>query len=152
MTLESAEEFNAAVKGWGKATRSALLMRLASLGLNGRVELRKTTKKHIRRLGIGKEQGGAILRQIAGEETLYESLRVKYKSGSGEIYFVSFPFNRKGIFVAKGVSRAHKISNPRQKKDWYTEVMDVQTAVLADIIANRYADGIEKEVLKVAGF
>lgn len=151
MTLETVEEFNEAVKDWGKNTRQLLLMRMISMGLNERVAIRKTTKKNIRRMGIGGEQGGAILRQIAGEETLYESLRQKYKRSSGEIFFVSFPFHRKGLFVAKGVSRGHKLSNPRKKQDWYSDVMEMQTAILANIIADRYADGITKEVLKVVG-
>lgn len=152
MILEDSTEFNAAVRGWGHSTRTALLMRLASLGLSDRVKLRKSTRTHLRKMGVGKEQSASMLTKLAGGQTLYESLKEKYKGSGGEIYFISFPFARHGIFLDKGVSRGHPLSNPRRKVDWFHSIIDAQTAVLSDIIANRYADGVQKEVLRVAGF
>lgn len=151
MMWDDINRFNEAVKDWGQDTRKLLLMKMVSMGLKERVKLRAETKRNIRRLGIGKAQGNAILQRVAGGVTLYESLGVKFRKKSEEIFFVSFPFARHGVFLAKGVSRGHKLSNPRGKKDFYTEVMNMRTEVLSGIVAEKYSDGIAKEVLNVVG-
>lgn len=149
MQLDKVEKFNRDVKSWGANTKQKFLMSMAGLQLHHRVELRKKSAKNIRNNGLKGPDAKKALVKAAGEETLYESLKVKYKSGSGVIYFVSFPFARHGIFLVKGVSRGHKMNNPREKKDWITPVLQVQMDVLASIIADNYSDAVAGEAIKV---
>lgn len=130
MTWEGVEQFNRSVRDWGGSTKKQLLQSLMSMGLH------RTVSAKVRR-----ERG---LRK-----TLYQSVGVKYRSSSGEIYFVSFPFLRHGIYLVKGVSRSHKLGNPRQKQDWITPVMDVQTRKLADIVTDHYGEAVQNEAIKV---
>lgn len=55
---------------------------------------------------------------------------------------VVYRFPKSGIYVAKGVSRGHPISNPRQAKDWLNASIDEDIEELGDIVAEHTADMI----------
>jgi hypothetical protein len=147
MTFETIEAFNKSVLSWGQATKGQFLLQMASMGLNKRVAIRKKARKNLRKSGLKGDDLKKAVTESAGLESLYESLKVRFKKGSGEIYFVGFPFARHGMFLIKGVSRGHKISNPRDKKDWVTPVLDKQSPILSDILAEKYADAVVSEIL-----
>ena len=151
MTFEAIEEFNKALTVWGKATRQMFLLSMASMGLNERIAFRQKVKSNLRRSGVKGKDAQAALTALTGEQPLYESLKVKFKKRSAEIFFISFPFSRHGVFLVKGVSRGHKLSNPREKKDWMSRVLNPQMDALAEIIASKYADGVAQDVLNMYG-
>ena len=48
---------------------------------------------------------------------------------------ISYTMPRSAIFLHKGVSKGHPISNPRKAKEWYAPVVDKNIEDLADIVA-----------------
>lgn len=80
------------------------------------------------------------------EKKIMNSISSRIRKDGEMIESVSFSFERHGIFVMKGVSRKHSIKDPRVLKDWTSSVMNKETPILADKIAEITAD---KLVLKL---
>lgn len=68
-------------------------------------------------------------------QSLKNSVTLKTRTRAGIIDRISFGMPRSGIFVHKGVSRGHPISNPRQAKKWFDIPTDKNIGKLQDIIA-----------------
>jgi hypothetical protein len=74
------------------------------------------------------------------EKKIMNSISSRTRMDGEMIESVSFSFERHGIFVIKGVSRKHNVKNPRVLKDWTNSVLDKETPILADKIAEITAD------------
>jgi len=111
-------------------------------------ELKRSTS------GFTHGKDGMVQRKGRSEEKLTDSFKGKihlyYNLADG----VTFSFERHGIFVHKGVGKGYTSSqnmvtkyskNPngkRDKKDWANPVMDKNTPLLADKIAEINADAV----------
>ena len=69
------------------------------------------------------------------ELKLVESLKSKVRKNGGAIESVSFPFERHGVFVVRGVSSKHPVGDPRNGEDWIKPTFDKQAPDLADKLA-----------------
>lgn len=106
------------VRDWSQATRKKLAFRLASLNLQERARL-------------------------DGEVSLLRSLRAGLNRRGGEINSVFFRFARHGIFLEHGVGRGRPKGSAAAeslKKPWLSVVLPDEIEILADMLANEYAD------------
>lgn len=91
---------------------------------------------------------------------LLKSIRAKYAFLYGEVYKVSFGFERYGVFVSKGVGRGYKIDSVgantdalgkakkgRTPKDWFNPVVEKYVKDLGDIVVKYHADFSTKGIL-----
>lgn len=69
------------------------------------------------------------------EKKLASSITSKTRKEYGEIYSVSFQFERHGVFVHKGVSRGHPVGNERTAFEWFNPVLEQNIPELANRIA-----------------
>ena len=98
------------IVGWDKRNLNDLKNRLNQLGV-----------KHLRR--------------SPNKIALQKALKSKLRKRAGLTDRISYKMPRSAIFLAKGVSKGHPISNPREAKDWYNSVVDTNIEKLADIVA-----------------
>lgn len=114
--------FNTSADQWAASTRAKLVSKLDALGV-----------KHSR--------------NSQDERAIQKSVTGKTGKQFGLVNRISFGFNRSGVFLAKGVSRSHPISNPREAKDWFNSVVEKEIDVLADIVADAQGDMIINSIL-----
>lgn len=108
------KQYNNFVKNWGLGTRNALERRIVSLSI--------------------KDTG-----------LLQNSLRVRFKARRGKlINKVSFDFDVRGFYTAKGVGKGVKIADvaqsSRKPRNWYRQVINKRMEILADQITELYGD------------
>lgn len=118
------EALDREIRSWGRITRSMLQRRLLSLNLEGRLSL------------------------ISGEERLIDSVGVAQRRKDGEIERVSIRFVRAGIFLEHGVGRGRKAGSPAaraSKRVWLGHVLPIAVELLADRLAEGYADIVTAE-------
>jgi hypothetical protein len=75
------------------------------------------------------------VKRSPNKTALKRVLRSKLRKQAGLTNRISYSMPRSAIFLAKGVSKGHPISNPRTAKDWYNSVVDENIETLADIVA-----------------
>ncbi len=67
---------------------------------------------------------------------LARALRSQLRKKDGIISRISYKMPVSAIFLHKGVSRGHPVTNPRRAKEWYAPVVDKTIDELADIVAD----------------
>ena len=105
------DQLNDDIAGWDKKNTRDLKSKLDQLGV-----------KHYKR--------------SPSRVALQKVLKSKLRKRSGLTDRISYKMPRHAIFLAKGVSKGHPITNPREVKDWYDPVVDDNLPELADIVAN----------------
>lgn len=98
-------------------------------------KVRRNLKNNARKFVNGKTES-FVKRPGRTEQKLANSIRSKTKKQYGSIEVVTFQFERHGVFVHKGVSRGHPISNPRQKTEWFNPPLERYLPELADKLAD----------------
>lgn len=131
-------QYKSDVRRWSKKQLTELKRNVRVLTNQEKHVLIKT----IRIKGLGHVKSSRL-----EAKKLLDSLSYKMKTRFDFPERVIFPFARHGIFIAKGVSRGHKITNPRQKIDWFDTSLDSGIEELANIVVKHQADA----AVKVAG-
>ena len=65
---------------------------------------------------------------------LKDAVRGKVIDKNGLPSIIGYKIPKTGIWVSKGVSRGHPISNPRTAKDWFNSTIDENIDKLGDIV------------------
>jgi hypothetical protein len=65
---------------------------------------------------------------------LKDAIRGKVIDKNGLPAIVGYKIPKTGVWVSKGVSRGHPISNPRTAKDWFNKTIDDNIEKLSDIV------------------
>jgi len=112
--------------------------------LKRNVRVLTNNEKHILIKTIRIKGTGGALKSRNEAMKLLDSLSAKVKTRFDLPERVIFPFVRHGVFIAKGVSRGHPVSNPRKKIDWFETSIDSGINELADIIVKHQADAAVK--------
>lgn len=123
---------------FGRQTRKDLLRQLASLNLKDRTAL-------FSRISF-RTRGGTRVRR---EKPLINSITSKLRRQDGSIHAVAWGFTRHGIFLEHGVGRGRPVRSPqanRAARPWLAPVLNDAEDVLADLLADRYADIVSSEV------
>jgi|GEM_PF-4352260 hypothetical protein len=110
------EQYNGQIRAMAKATKQKMLMEMSRLNL---------------------KQTGALM----------QSLQVKTRKETfGLINNIRYSFARQGIFVKLGVSRGYGKKNGqfREKKDWFSSVLDTENEKIGDFAAQFKADETAK--------
>lgn len=110
MVEQDIEELNNDIESWDEKNLKDLVSELDALGV-----------KHFKRSP----------NKTALKKVLKSALRKRF----GLIDRISYKIPRSAIFLHKGVSKGHPISNPRTAKEWYTPVVNKNIDDLADIVA-----------------
>jgi len=118
--VSDVQEVNAAILQWVPKVRSAL-------------------KSSASLLGNGKEES-FVTRGTRVEYKLKDSIHTGTHKDYGQIDSVNIKFERHGVFVHKGVSRGHPITNPREKTDWFNPELEKHIPELANRLAEINAD------------
>lgn len=108
--MEGIDELNDEITEWERNNKADLLAEIDALGI-----------KH------SKNSPNKI--------PLRQALKSKLKQSFGLINKISYTFPRSAVFLEKGVSRSHPISNPRKAKEWYNPVVEKNLDNLAEIVA-----------------
>jgi hypothetical protein len=104
-------ELNSNIEGWNNKTKNAVLSKMDDLGIkHSKNSPNKTPLRKAFTSSVGKKFD--IINKI------------------------SYKMPRSAVFLHKGVSRSHPISNPRQAKQWFNPVIDNNIGELGDIVAN----------------
>lgn len=104
-------------------------------------KVRRNLVSNARKFVNGKTES-MVKRPGRTEQKLANSIASKTKKDSGVIDVVTFQFERHGVFVHKGVSRGHPISNPREATEWFNPPLEKYIPELADKIAEINANAI----------
>lgn len=124
------DELDKEVRSWRRVTRKQLITKVKSLDLRQKVRL-------------------------ASDPALVDSIKTSMRKRDGNIESVSFSFARKGIFLEHGVGRSRPRGSAAAKrfaKPWIKPTLDDAQQELNDIIAEKYADIVEGEiVIRVPG-
>lgn len=67
---------------------------------------------------------------------LIRALKSTLRKNAGLTDRISYKMPRSAVFLHKGVSKGHPITNPRTAKEWYTPIVDQNIEKLHDIIAD----------------
>jgi hypothetical protein len=105
------EQYNNEVANWAKDTDSALKSNIDGLG--------------IKRYPYS--QNPVPLRNV---------IKARLAKKFDLVNRVVYRMPRSAVFVHKGVSRGHPISNPRKPKEWYNPVVENRVDALGNIAAN----------------
>lgn len=105
------EQLNSEIEGWNKSNLEDLRKNISSLNI-----------KHVKR--------------SPNKVSLQKALKSSLRKRTGVVDRISYSMPRSAIFLAKGVSRGHPISNPRASKNWYAPVVNKNIEELGDIVAN----------------
>jgi len=127
---------NKEVRNWSRTSRNMMEKRVRRL-----TNKNKHAYLKIRRIKGIKKGKSSISRNIIH---LADSIKQKTRSRFGVVERIIFPFAKHGIFIDIGVSRGHKKTNPRKKIDWYRFVFEERMDMLADVVAEKYADAAVK--------
>ena len=104
------DQLNDDISGWDKSNLNDLRGQLDALNV-----------KHVKR--------------SPNKISLKRALRSSLRKRSGLTDRISYSMPRSAIFLHKGVSKGHPITNPREAKEWYTPVVNKNIDNLADIVA-----------------
>jgi hypothetical protein len=104
------QELNSNIAGWDRTNMRDLKSELNRLG----VKHRKNSPNKI---------------------SLQKALKSRLRQKSGLTDRISYSMPRSAIFLHKGVSKGHPITNPRQAKEWYSPIVDRNIEHLVDIVA-----------------
>lgn len=115
-------EYNRKVEAWKEKARNAVLAAIASEG----VVHRKNSPDKI---------------------ALKNSVKATTKKEADVTSRVTFSFNRSMVFLQKGVSRGHPISNPRKAKDVFNGPVNKHFDELADLAADMMGEMIVNALL-----
>ena len=91
-----------------------------------------------------KVQRGQRSGKTREELKMARSITSKVWKMNGEIQSISFPFERHGVFLIRGVSSSHPVTSPRDANDWISPVLDKHVPGLADKIAEINANKVIK--------
>lgn len=105
------DELNNKIEGWNDKNFKDLISELDNLGV-------KHYKRSPNKIALKKVLKSAVLKRF------------------GLVNRISYKMPRSAIFLHKGVSKGHPISNPRTAKEWYAPVVDKNIENLADIVAD----------------
>jgi hypothetical protein len=112
------DAFNNEVKRWAAATKQQLLFAVASLNLAERA-------------------------QLDGEIKLIKSIGAKAYKRGGLVERIAIQFERKGIFVERGVGRGRPVGSAKAnalQRPWLGPTLESAVPALADSIIEEYAD------------
>lgn len=101
--------------------RQRLLMKLASLNLQQRIQIEKQVR-------------------------LRKSIKEFVLRKGGDFQKIGFSFERKGIFLERGVGKRRPVGSAKAQaaaRPWLEPVLDPFVDEIADIIANGYADIVQ---------
>ena len=93
-------------------------------------------KNHIDILAEMDSLGIQHSKNSPNKTALRQALKSKLRQRFGLTNRISFGMPRSAVFLHKGVSRGHGISNPRKAKEWFNPVVDKNLDELADIVAD----------------
>lgn len=110
MIEQDIDELNNNIGDWNQKNLKDLVSKLNALNV-----------KHVKRSP----------NKVALQKVLKSALRKQ----SGLIDRISYKMPRSAIFLHKGVSKGHPITNPRKAKEWYAPVVNKNIDDLADIVA-----------------
>jgi hypothetical protein len=103
-------ELNTNIEGWDKKNLRDLKSELNRLGVRHR-------------------------RNSPNKVALVRVLKSRLRKRSGLTDRISYVMPRSAVFLHKGVSKGHPITNPRQAKPWYVPVVDGNMDALGDIVS-----------------
>lgn len=129
--LEHQKEFNRLAEDWGRSTRSRYLMELRQLPFSERVMWATRGSKDI----------------------LRGRVQLRLKRQYGNVYRVSWPFARHGIFQELGVGRGRRKGSGKEKPmPWIVPTLDAMTPELADAMQDASITSLGKVIrIKVNG-
>lgn len=113
--MEGLNELDNEIKDWNDKNFSDLKNELDRLGV-----------KHYKR--------------SPNERSLKSVLKTSIHRSFGVADRISYKMPRSAVFLHKGVSKGHPISNPRQAKEWYTPIVEKNIEKLTDILSDRSAN------------
>jgi hypothetical protein len=144
LALGNFDAFNARVDEFGKRYKDLFKADIIKLANKG-----KNRSKYVHINVDGKDKKTLV------EKKLADSLQVKFRSESGTIYRISFPFIKHGIYVALGVGRGYEMQGGnvvrtaasvlkdgfvgREPKDWIKPRFEQARAELTVIVAEEFA-------------
>jgi hypothetical protein len=103
------QELNSNIVGWDRTNKRDLINELNKLGVKHR-------------------------RNSPNKIPLQKALKSQLRQRAGLTDRISYKMPRSAIFLHKGVSKGHPITNPRKAKEWYAPV-DRNIEHLVDIVA-----------------
>lgn len=134
------QELNKVVQDFGNATLADMKSSIASLNIRGKQALLKLAKSDKAR--------AKIQERISSEGILSKVLKKKIYYKYGEATGIGFKIPKHAVFEVKGVGRGHKISNQREKKDFFNPAIDKRIEKLADQVVEIYGDKVELNALR----
>ena len=102
---------NVPIQGWGKKNLASVKSAIGGFGIKHSIKSRSPAP-------------------------LANRIFVKFRKKDGFIYKIAYSIPKTGIYVHKGVSRGHKISNPREAKKFFDQPTDANLPELQDIVAD----------------
>ena len=135
MSSDTTTRLNSAVQQFSDEVLADMRANIASLGVRGKQYLLRSIKS---------EKAKAKMQErISTEGVLTKMLKRKIYYQYGEAFGVGFKMPKHAIFLVKGVGGVHKISNPREAKDFANNPIDKRMDKLADQVAEIYGDKVE---------
>ncbi len=129
---EQRQLFNQEAQGWAKHTKALLIQRINQLDLVSQIELLHRVRRE------------------EGRKALPETLRTNINKNFGTVEAIRFSFYITGFWWDRGVVAETPItlagSTERTPKPWIDFVLEDQTEVLADILAERFGDDIVETI------
>jgi len=122
------------IRAWGRITRSQLIGQVLSLNLEGRAQAA------IDRLTNGEE----------AEQPLIDTINYHTKREDGILNRVAIRFARHGTYLERGVGKGRKVGSAaanRSAQPWLAPILPAAAEVLANRLAESYADVAAKEVV-----
>lgn len=135
MNTNTTQELNRVIQEFGDEVITEMKGNISSLGVRGKQYLLRKLKS---------EKAKAKMQErISTEGVLTKMLKRKIYYQDGEAFGVGFKMPKHAIFLVKGVGGVHKISNPREAKDFANNPIDKRMDKLADQVAEIYGDKVE---------
>ena len=144
LALGNFDAFNARVDEFGKRYKDLFKADIIKLANNGKYKNRRVT---ITVEGKPKD--------VLVEKKLANSLNVRFRTESGTIYRISFPFAKHGVYLALGVGRGYQMQGGnvvrtaksalkdgfvgREPKDWIKPRFEQARNELTTIVAEEFA-------------
>lgn len=135
MSTDPTTRLNSAIQQFCEEVIAEMKGNISAMGVRGKQYLLYKLKS---------EKAKAKMRErISSEGILVKLLKTKIYYRYGEAFGVGFKMPKHAIFLVKGVGGTHKISNPREAKDFANEPIDKRLNKLADQVADIYGDKVE---------
>ena len=132
ITEEQRQQFNQEAGNWAKHTKALLIQRINELDLTSQIELLQKSRRD------------------EGRKALPQTLRTNIKKNFGTVEAIRFGFSITGFWWDRGVGADTPIeaagTTARVPKPWIDFVLEDQTEVLADILAERFGDDIVESI------